>query len=465
VLPVAAGAAAVLLAGGGGAYLVYGKTSSDGPVGTSGKAASGPSRPAAGAVGPDVCALLSKPTLDRLVPKATVSGNSRDGEYSVDFNCSWINSRISFGEFWRGRQIEAKVRQHRGQAEKTGRAMAQVSFEAEYGSARYGATAKPTGVKSGEKDYTSPVKDVQGVGDQAFAQYTWRRTGNVVAYAFGRTVTRVGDMTIEVKFQAEQRRKDAPVLTNEGVKMVTEENAVREAALVAGELAKGVAAWQAQHPGVLAKPRRNVVTSPSPKQPTTSPSVLAAFPPECEAVTPAATRLVPSGVKRARFSEADGDAQTECRWLNLEVGLGGGRTGIRSVLITTHRFTNRAGAQDPGAAKAFYAKEYGSATDGVGTSTGGITWGKVVKHQGLGEAAFSRYLQYRRAAVHNGNASVTVRLGATVVQADLSGADRPKGEATNSPKVVLMPDKQAREGALSVARAYVAQLAKQPGGG
>ncbi|MGW7478923.1 hypothetical protein ACWGH8_10110 [Nonomuraea muscovyensis] len=462
VLPAVAVTIVLALAGAAGAYLVYGRTSTGEPGGTGASAKPPSSAPAAAVQGPDVCSLLSGATTDRLVPGATVAGTSRDTEYTVNFDCNWTNRRISFGEYWRSREIDVKVRQHKGQGAKTGRSMAQNSYEIDYGGAKFAETAKPTPTP-GEKDYNSPPKDIPGVGDGAFAKYVWRRSGTVLWYSYGLAHARVGDMTIEVKYQASQQRKDAAVFTNKATQSVSEANAIREVSALVGEVSKGIAAWKAQHPGVLAQPRKAVTSSPS-AQPTTSPQVIA-FPPACKAVEPVATRLVPGPTPRARSSQAGGDVQTECRWLNLDVPAGDDVTKIRSVLITTHRFTNRAGAPDVGAAKGFYAKQRGGDKGMVGSELGGIVWGKVTDIKDLGQAAFDRYIEYRRMEVHNGSASVVVRQGSVVASVDYSGAERPKGVPADSGKVRLMPEKEARAGALEVARAYIAELAKQPGGG
>ncbi|MFG3440582.1 hypothetical protein ACGF0J_25285 [Nonomuraea sp. NPDC047897] len=462
VLPVAAAAVVLAIAGAAGAYLVSGRT----PAGTGTVAKPPASVPATPVQGPDVCAMLSDATTDRLVPGATVSGTSRDTEYTVNFDCNWTNRRISFGDYWRSREVDVKVRQHKGQGAKTGRSMAQNSYEVGYSGAKFRATAKPSAKSSaepGDKDYTSPVTDIPGVGDGAFAQYVWRRSGTVLWYSYGEAHARVGDMTIEVKYQASQQRKDAAVLTNKTTQSVSEENAVREVTALVGEAAKGVTAWKARHPGVLAVPRGQVSSSPT-AQPTSSPRVVA-FPPACKAVEPVASRLVPNPTPRARAGGAGGDAQTECRWLNLDAPAGDDVTRIRSVLITTHRFTNRAGAPDVGAARGYFAKERGGDTGMEGGALGGITWGKVIDLKDLGEAAYGHYIKYRRMDVHSGSASVVMRRGAVVVSVDYSGAERPKGEPANSPKVRLMPEKEARAGALTVARAYLAELAKEPTGG
>ncbi|MFC5832495.1 hypothetical protein [Nonomuraea insulae] len=461
LLPALAAALVVLVAAGGvGAYLVYGKVSG---IGTSPPARTSPAtgQPATAAAGPDVCAMLPKEEADRLVPDATVAESSRDGDYTIDFTCNWKNQRISFGEFWRSREVDVRVAQHKGEAAKTGRAMAQSSYESEYRSGKYGATAKPS-LDPDEKEYISAIKDVQGVGDGAFAQYTWRRDGKLLWYAFGTAHARVGDMTIEVKFQAGQQRKDAQILSNESTQSVTEDNAIREVSGLAAQFAKGVAAWQAQHPDVLAeaKPSAAATATASPSvRATPSPTVLAAFPADCEAVGETATRLVPEPATRARGTAAGEDSQTECRWLNLELPGGEGEKKIRSALITVHRFTNRSGAVDEPAAKAFYAGEYGGDKAMADSAIGRIKWGGLTDVKELGDQAYQQYVQTRSGEVAAASGTVILRKGPVVVQVDYSGHQRPEKAATNSPKVEMMPEKEALSGALTLAKAYLAQLA------
>ncbi|YCK40599.1 hypothetical protein ACNF49_43020 [Actinomadura sp. ATCC 39365] len=462
--PTLAAALVVVVAGGGvGAYLLL---SGKGGAGTAAGPSSSAARsvvPVAAAPGPDACSMLPVDEAERLAPGATVTKSSRDSDYTVAFTCNWQNQRISFGEFWRSREIDVRIEQHKGEGAKTGRSMAQNSYETDYRGAKYGATAKPS-LDPDEKEYVSPVKDVPGVGEGAFAQYTWRRDGKLLWYSFGQAHAQVGDMTIRVKFQAGQQRKDARILSNESTRSITEENAIREVGGLIAYFAKGVAAWQAQHPGVPAKPDQAAATQSPTARPTPSPTELAAFPPACQAVTEAVTRLVPKPATRARATESGNDDETECRWLNLDLPGTAGKVRIRSMLITTHRFTNRAGAIDPGAAKAYYAGEYGGDKNTAGSSIGGITWGDLSDIKGLGDQAYGQFVQTRQGEVSASSGTVIARTGALVVRVDYSGAERPKSEPANSPKVRLMPRKEAQDGALALARAYLAELAKQPAG-
>ncbi|NRQ38897.1 hypothetical protein HII36_44815, partial [Nonomuraea sp. NN258] len=480
---VAAGLVVVVAAGGVGAYFLIGDPSGKTP----GTAATAPAtepgaksgRPSSDPVaarpeGPDVCAMLPKTEADRLVPGARIDKGSRDGDYTIDFTCNWLNREISYGEFWRSREIDVKVRQHKGDGPKTGRSMAQVSYEAEYGSGKYRETAKPE-VEKDEKEYISPVKDIPGVGDGAWAQYTWRRDGDLMWYSYGTAFGRVGDMTIEVKYQADQRRKDARILSNETTQSVTEENAVREVSGLIGHIAKGVAAWQAKNPDVLAKADPPATASQAPTQapsqtpsatpsPSASPTVVAAFPPACQAVAGVATELVPEPTPRARALEENGDTQSECRWLNLDL-TAGGQTKVRSALITTHRFFNRAGGADASKAKSFYLVQLSRAKFSAESSLGEIKWGKLQTLKGVGEQAHAQYTEVRKGEVFASSGTVMARVGAVVVEVAYSGAQRPKGQPANSPKTVLMAEKEARDGALKLAKAYLLKLAEQPEAG
>ncbi|KAB8192757.1 hypothetical protein FH608_025130 [Nonomuraea phyllanthi] len=469
LLPTIAAAVVVLVAVGGvGAYLVVDRLSGGGgapPVATATRASrTAPTE----AAGPDVCAMLPKEEAERLVPDATVSESSRDGDYTVSFTCNWNNQRISFGEFWRKREIDVRIEQHKGDGAKTGRAMAQNSYEVDYRGGKFGETAKPS-LEPDEKEYVSPVKDIEGVGDGAFAQYTWRRDGNLLWYSYGEAHARVGDMTIKVKFQAGQQRKDAEILSNQTVQSITEDNAIREVSGLVKHFAEGVRTWQSQHPGVLAKaapsPSASATVSPS-ARPTPSPTVLAAFPADCEAVGEVATRLVPEPTTRARGAQVGADVQTECRWLNLDLpGEGAENKKIRSALITVHRFTNRAGGADETAARSYYASERGGDKNMSESSIGGISWSKVTDLKELGDQAYQVFVKNRHSDVSASSGTVLVRKGAVVVQVDYSGHQRPEKEATNSPKVKLMPEKEAMDGALTLAKAYMAELDRQPAGG
>ncbi|MDA0635429.1 hypothetical protein OUY22_18560 [Nonomuraea sp. MCN248] len=462
LLPTLAAGAVVLVGGGAGGYLVYGQLAGDtGPTvpvqRQTGPDASTGTEPAAG---PDACAMLPPEEAERLVPGATVVKGSREHDTAVTFTCNLVNQRISYGEFWRNREIDIKVNQHFGDGAKTGRTMAQTSYEFEYGSAKYRETAKPTPSK-GEKEYVSPVKDIPGVGDGAYAQYTWRRSGEMLWYSYGQAFARVHDMTIEVKYQAGQQRKDAQVLSSKTTQSITEENAIREVTGLVEHVAKGVADWKARNPNVVAQPYPTTTSTPD-ATPTPSPTQLRIFPAACESITPDATELVPRPVTRARGVEVGNDTQTECRWLNLDVPGVAGKTRVRSVLITVHSFTNRAGVADKTAAGSFYATRRGQSNGTEHSTIGGITFGAVRDIRGVGESAHGSYVQTRQGEVHAGSASVMARQGSLVVIVDYAGAERPKGKPADAPEVEMLREKEARDGALKMARAFLAALVEKP---
>ncbi|MBB5082565.1 hypothetical protein [Nonomuraea endophytica] len=409
----------------------------------------------------DVCAMVPPKEAERLVPGATVSGDSRDApdSYTISFTCNWANRRISYNEFWRSREIDIRVEQHKGEGAKTGRSMAQSSYELDLSGAKYRETAKPE-LRKGEKEYISPMREIPGVGEGAFVQYTWRRSGDLLWYSFGEAQARNGDMTVKVKFQASQQPKDAQMLTNEGTKSINEENALREASALVGHVVKGMAAWQAANPNVLAQPKPKVSTSPT-ARPTLSPTPVAVFPPVCQKVAQVALELVPEGETRARDAEAGQERQSECRWLNKKIPMEGAGYKLRSAMITIHEFTNRAGAEDQGAARGLYARKRGANQE---MGFGGITWSKITDVKDLGDSAFSQYVTFKKGLLHNGSGTVVLRVGAKVVLVDYAGVDVPEGAAPNSAKARLLADREAREGALKLARAFAAAMKEQPTG-
>ncbi|GAA0932125.1 hypothetical protein [Nonomuraea longicatena] len=398
----------------------------------------------------DVCTMIPKEETERLVPDAVVTSASREltGGGARTFTCGWKNDRISHNEYWRSREIEVNVQQHPGKGAKTGRAVAQQMYESGQMSARYAESAKPS-VKKGEKSYHSPVKQLPGVGDGAYAQYTFRRD-DVLWYSFGEAKARIGDMTVEIRFQAGQQPKEATMLTNKGMASITEENAIREVSGLATHVAKGVTAWQAGNPHLLAGLRPSTTLSPS-KPAEASPTPLAAFPPLCQGVQPLALRLVPGGEPRARGLRVGGDEQTECRWMSKEIPAPGGGTKVRSAFVVVHRFTNRAGAGDTGAAKGFYSGQRGAPE----LEVNGMSLGEKRDLGGLGEAAYRQYRTVRSGLLRTGTGIVTFRKGAVVVEAEFVGADIPKGEALTTPKAVLLREDEAHAGALALAKAFL----------
>jgi hypothetical protein len=440
LVPVAAAVAVVLAGGVTGGYVLLSREEEPAPA----------PAPPAKAVALDVCTMIPKEETERLVPEAVLTSSSREltGGGARTFTCGWKNDRISHNEYWRSREIEVDVQQHPGKGAKTGRAVAQQMYESGHLSARYAESAKPS-VKKGEKSYYSPVKQLPGVGDGAYAQYTFHRD-DVLWYSFGEAKARVGDMTVEIRFQAGQQPKEATMLTNKGMASITEENAIREVSGLAVHVAKGVAAWQAGNPDLLAELRPSATVSPG-RAAEAGPTPLAAFPPLCQGVRPLALRLVPGGEPRARGLRAGGDEQTECRWMSKKIPAPGGGTKVRSAFVVVHRFTNRAGADDTGAAKGFYSEQRGAPE----LEVNGISLGEKRDLAGLGEAAYRQYRTVRSGLLRTGTGIVTFRKGAVVVEAEFIGADIPKGEALTTPKAVLLREDEAHDGALALAKAFL----------
>ncbi|MEU4719765.1 hypothetical protein AB0G06_09015 [Nonomuraea dietziae] len=465
VLPaVAAGVAVVLVGGAAGAYLLYGRpASSDAPAkptaGTDAPTPPAATQPAAAAV-LDVCAMLPVAEVDRLVPQAAVAKRSREAGFAVYSYCDLSNRRISHGEFWRSREIKASIAQHRGEGPKTGRAQAQSLYDSELGFFTYKAKNEPTDEKKdpGEKNYNSAVKHYPGVGDGAFGQYTWSRD-KALWYSYGEGRARVGDMIIEVRYQASQQRKDAEFLTSEGTQSVSEENALREVGVLLTHLAKGAAAWKAAHPGELAKAEPSPSQTPTPTpSPSASPTVVAQLPVTCRRMSPAMMKLVPGATERAKAGTSGGAQETECRWLNLNIPAGKGKRKIRSAMVTIQLFANRAGAADSAAAKSQYSTSLGNAQSTENSALGGIRFGKIEKLGDLGDEAYLQYWVDKKNTVFNGSGDVLVRVGPALVRASFAGAELGVDEATNSPKVKVLGEKEAREGVLTVARAIVDSL-------
>ncbi|WP_431893034.1 hypothetical protein [Nonomuraea sp. bgisy101] len=469
VLPtVAAGAAVVLIAAGAGAFLLYARpTAADQPATPTSKATpvetASPSDVPSAAPALDVCAMLPAAETERLVPAATVDKRSRDADHAVYSSCDWTNRRISYGEFWRSREIKVSIAQHKPDGPKTGRTQAQQSHDAERGFFAYKANnPKKDDAKPGEKDYYSPVKEYAGVGDGAFGQYTWRRD-KLLWYSFGEGRARVDDLIIEVRYEASQQRKDTKILSNESTQSVSEENALREVGILLTHLAKSAAEWKRAHPDQLAKAEPSSSPSAPPKPtPSSTPTVVAQLPPACKRMSPAMTKLVPGATERARANDVAGVKESECRWLNLNASAGEGRRRIRSALLTIQVFSNRAGAGDPTAALSRFSTKIGNARSTEGSSFGGVTWGKIEKVKGLGDDAYIQYWVDKKNAVFNGSADVVVRLGPTVIHASFAGADLGADEPTNSPKVKVLGEKEARDGAMIIAKEILTSLA-QPG--
>ncbi|WP_345400996.1 hypothetical protein [Nonomuraea salmonea] len=75
--------------------------------------------------------------------------------------------------------------------------------------------------------------------------------------------------------------------------------------------------------------------------------------------------------------------------------------------------------------------------------------------KGLGDQAHRQYVQSRVGDVSAGSGSYVIRKGAVVIEVDYTGHQRPENAEKNASNVVLMPEKEAFEGALTLAKAYL----------
>lgn len=432
--PVAAVIAIVLVVAAAGAYFLYGKAAS-------------PRQAALASSSLQVCGMIPEAESERLVPGGPAVGVSRENDNVVSFACDWLNNRISHGEYWRTREISVRVEQHRGEGARTGRALAENSFSIDYATSRLAQIAPPD---PGEKVYNSPIKDLPGIGDDAFAQYTWTRAGTTLWNSHGTGLARVDDMVIEVTFRASQKRKDNKFMTTDTTQSITEGNAIREVTGLLTHLAKGVAGWKAAHPGQLARTAAPVSPSASPT-PSPSGTPLQALPPACQDLGDAVAVLVPDATTKAKTTGRGYD----CTWRNLNIPDGQGHKRIRSVQVTVERFTDRAGGADVNAAIGYYTEQKGSAVHQEDFEPGGISWDKVKL---IGKAGFSQHITFRTGAVHSGNTLLVLRRGATVLTIMYAGGRMPANSPTNGPDVKQMDAPEADAGALLVAKALLKAL-------
>ncbi|GAA3441721.1 hypothetical protein [Planomonospora venezuelensis] len=446
LVPAVAGAAAlaVAVAGGGVAYLV---TRSGGPQDSPAPAAAPSTTPAARTpAGPiDACATVDALETDRLVPrgKAVESvQDKRDSDLgSISWSCTWQNLNHSFGEYSRQREITVKITQHQARKNDTADTVSRTSYGHDLEYHQY-LEHHPN-----KEAYYSPVRTLPGVGDEAHAQYTWYK--GTTPNAFGEGFSRIGDVTVTVKYQASQQRKDLPLFTSTGKKAVTEENALREVTLLLGQVSQSVAAWREGRPYARSTP------APTPTGPTPTPTpVPIALPATCAAVAPVATPLVPGAATKSERTQDGGRTIVTCRWNNREIPVAKG-LGMRTVFVSFTTFTNRAGAPDTGAAKQYYIDLRAKAKEWEGSGFQGLFYYKVTEPKGWGERAHYQYRKNRTPSAHAGIADSAVLTGPTVIEVTHGGSERPEGTPINSPKSVLMPQKQAVAGLLPVTEAVV----------
>ncbi|WP_067171637.1 hypothetical protein [Microtetraspora niveoalba] len=462
-------AAVAALAAAGAVTTFFVLRDDEGPGGAVAKRPAGAASPAtAKAAAPDACAMPRRATVERLVPQAQSSRDTRDHRDEsgyITWACSLRNDNFSFGEYVRSRSIEIKLTRYDADGEKTAVRVARDSYDAELTSGKYSEA------NSTKEYYSSKVRTLSGVGEEAFARYTWARDekSNNNKYSFGQAVGRVGDVVIEVKYQASQQRKDAPILSSDGVQGVTEENALREVSGLAGEVAASVAAWRDGHgPTLAADPTGDAggdtgASGPTPavspsEDPSASPTPVA-LPAPCTRVSAAALRYSPGATPKAIQTQDGASTTTDCIWLTRDMAAGTG-VRMRNMVVTLQRFTNRVGAEDPKGAKNRFIDQRARGRKWAGSGIGdGMFWYKSADINGLGDAAYRQYRTNRTPTVHAGIGHVAVLYGSTVVTVEFYGADRPKGAPLNSPKSTLMGGKESVAGALAMARAVIQALA------
>ncbi|MBG0815491.1 hypothetical protein [Planomonospora sp. ID82291] len=432
-LPPVAGVTALAVAAGGGSYLLVSRLNAADPPAPAASPAvpvsQGPAAP------PDVCTMLDPVDVGRLVPQAKVSDSTDDRRDSspayVTWGCSWQNLDFSHGEYRRSRQISVKVTRHEGQKTETADTIARRDYGYDLEAARF-AESHP------QKDYyRSPVRKAEGVGDEAHLQYTWAK--GKTRYAFGAGFSRVGDVTVEVQYQADQQRKDAPLFSAEGRQSVTEENALREAGLVLRQVSEAVAAWRQGRPYARSTPGPTSSPSPSPT-PTPTPTAIA-FPGVCAEVTPVAEPLVPGAALKSERAQSGDRTTVTCRWNNREIPAGD-KHRLRSVFVTFTAFVDRVGKPDPWAAEQYYIDRRADAKEWEGSGFQESFWYEVTEPEDWGERAFHQYRKNRTPSAHVGVAEAVVLSGPAVVEVSFGGSDRPKGAEINDPKSVLMPQKE-----------------------
>ncbi|MEV0974940.1 hypothetical protein [Microtetraspora glauca] len=461
VVPVVATVTALTATGAVAAFVVL--RSEEGPGRGADKRAAGAASPARTSVAPpDACAMPKQATVERLVPQATATRDTwdrQDASGYITWICTLRNDNFSFGEYIRSRSIEVKLTRYDADGELTALRVARNFYDAELTSGKYAET------HSTRENYSSKVRTLPGVGEEAFARYTWARDAKSNKYSFGQGIGRVGNIVIQVKYQAGQQRKDAPILSMEGAQGVTEENALREVSGILGEVAVSVAAWR--DAGGATAPVDSTASSAAPTPaaspsaaPSASPSAIA-LPAECSTASPVALRYAPDATPKATQTQDGASTTVECAWLNRDLAAGA-KARMRGMFVTVQRFTNRVGAEDPKGAKNQFVDQRAKGRKWAGSGiTDSLFWYRSTDVTGLGDAAFRQYRTNRTPTVHAGIGQVTALYGPVVVTVEFYGADRPKGAPLNSRKSRLMGGKESLAGAMAVARAMSEALATE----
>ena len=391
----------------------------------------------------DPCAMLDPEETERLVPNAEIDSSTSDQRDDplvsyVRYSCSWVNNNISFGEKRRKRRIELGITTYEAVGNTTAERFARDFFTGELRQYTYQA-----GISSRRHYYSKPQK-YPDIGDEAAAQYQWAREGDQTRYAFGAGIGRVGDVIIQVKYEASQQDKEADLLSGETTQAVTEENALREVKNLLAQAAKAVKAWRDGQP-LPYRPRPKPSPSPSP-----SPSKIP-MPEECTRLQSLAAKLVP-GTEGVAVRWQEGKATvTGCQWWNDKLPADEGKVRWRNLRLDIWAFP------DPKAAHFHLVDKRAGAKVTAGSAIGGIRWSRLEKLE-MGDDGFGQHVRQQTATAYSNSYNVYVRSGRFVVWVILAGSDRPEGRPINSKESELMDPKEAEAGAKAVANELLKAL-------
>ncbi|WP_055481411.1 hypothetical protein [Sphaerimonospora mesophila] len=416
------------------------------PVPTATAAAASPaatSSAAADASKTDACAMLDPAETERLVPAAKIDSSMRDNRDDaivsyVKWTCSWVNRDISYKDKRRSREITVNVSRYEGVGNTTAEKAARIQFDGELKQYKYQEK-----VSTNER-YYSKAKEFAGIGEQAAAQYQWTREKDYW-YSFGQGVGRVGNVVFQVKYEANQKDKEAAIFSTDTTQSITEENALREVENLLGQLGKSVTAWQSGQ-AMPFKPRPKPSPSPSPK-PT-----LIALPEPCVSVQSLVKTLVPKTEGVAARSVEDGATVTQCQWWNDKLPIGQGKVRWRNLRINIYAFA------DADSARYRFIDERAKAKTTAASRIGGIRWGKLRKLPGFGQDSFGQAIRQRTDTAQSNRYEIYILDGTKVVWVLFSGSDRPENTPINAPDSLLMDSKEAAAGARSVARTVLGAL-------
>ncbi|WP_433500368.1 hypothetical protein ACQP1K_08780 [Sphaerimonospora sp. CA-214678] len=391
----------------------------------------------------DACAMLDPAETGRLVPAAKIDSSMRDNRDDaivsyVRWTCSWVNRDISYKDKRRSREITVNVSRYEGLGNTTAEKAARIQFDGELKQYRYQEKV------STKERYYSKAKEFAGIGEQAAAQYQWTREKDYW-YSFGQGVGRVGNVVFQVKYEANQKDKEAAIFSTETTQSITEENALREVENLLGQLGKSVTAWRSGQ-AMPFKPRPKPSPTPSPK-PT-----LIALPEPCVSVRSQVETLVPKTEGVAARSVEDGATVTQCQWWNDKLPIGQGKVRWRNLRINVYAFA------DADSARYRFIDERAKAKTTASSGIGGIRWGKLRKLPGFGQDSFGQAIRQRTDTAQSNRYEIYVLDGTKVVWVLFSGSDRPENTPINAPDSLLMDSKEAAAGARSVTRTVLGAL-------